>query len=202
MGATTGTTKSWAAWKSRDGVTIAEFTQIRVNEPASGGFTTKVLIHTALSHGIHCYRALWILTTTKKTPHALFTKSKTKKHKSLHKKHFITQRCALWPWTTTSWALRAHRGECPRMTAPFLSFLRHLLLATIADKIPSSMDLWSRPVQSLPFVLAAKHFHWYNTTVFIRIPSVHTRTYYQLCNSCNAYDASSFKNKSTNKSPY
>lgn len=45
------------------------------------------------------------------------------------------------------------------MTAPLLSFLRHLLLATIADKILSSVDLWSRPVQSLPFVLTAKHFH-------------------------------------------
>lgn len=82
-----------------------------MNELSSRGFKTKVLIHTALSHGIHCYRALWML-TKKKKPHAVFKKPQTKKkHKSLQKKLFIKQRHALWPWTTTSWQLRAHREK-------------------------------------------------------------------------------------------
>jgi len=76
-------------------MTVRAFTPIRrVNEPSSGGFNTKVLIHTALSHAIHCYRALWML--TKKEKHMQRSKKpETKKHQSLQKKLFIKQRHAL-----------------------------------------------------------------------------------------------------------
>lgn len=83
-----------------------------MNELSSSGFKTKVLIHTALSHGIHCYRALWML-TKKKNKHMQCLKNpkQKKKHKSSQKKLFIKQRRVLWPWTTTSWQLRAHREK-------------------------------------------------------------------------------------------
>ena len=76
----------------------------------------------------------------------------------------------------------------------FPLFLRHLLLSPITDKLLRYKDLWSHPVQIVPFVLSTKYFHWDKNMFFIRIPSVHIpSTYYQLCNSCNAYNDATYK---------
>lgn len=91
-------------------------------------------------------------------------KTQNKKSTKVYRKIFSLNKdmpCDPEPQLAGNWehTERISLYDCP----VFLFFVRHSLLATITDKILSYVDLWSHSVQSVPFVLCTKHFHWYNT---------------------------------------